>query len=176
MYYFGINVNNFDDLLESLEGLTDNQKAHKILFYIFESIERLTPAGENFTFINDHGNPELYSENSTSVKDLELLGANLENHSAQSIEDMLTTEYGLSADRAESVAKNIYAYNKLTSKRSLTKKERNFFSNELLGANYDQVMNSFTSGEGVEELLEQAADVNGTTPEQVSAIINELFL
>ena len=145
--------------------------------YITENTKVLTPAGgDHFTFINDQGNPELYSENTSSIKDLEGLAAKLENQSAEMLSDKLSAQYGLSNDRADVVAKNIFAYNKLSSKRALTKKEKDFFANELLGANYNQVMNSFSSGVGVENLLEKAADVNGTSPEQVSAIINELFL
>lgn len=173
----GINLRNFNDLLNSLDTLSNQAKAIAIQDFIFGSIKNLTPAGgDHFTFINGSGNPELYSEATAGVKDLERLAANLENQSVKTFQINLTTQYGLSADRAEVVAKNIYAYNKLSTKRALTTKEKNFFSNELLGVNYNQVVDSFNSAEGIDDLLEQAAKVNGTSPEQVSAIINELFL
>lgn len=175
--YFGVNVEDLDHLYRDLDGLSDNEKANKILFFVFNSIKNLQFDGVNhYYFRNDHGDLETYSENSGSVKDLELLGAKIQDDNVKALEEKLSIDYGLSTDRAEKVAKNIYSYNKLSSKRSLTKREKDFYANELLGADYQDVVDSFSEGEQMENLLEKAADKNGTSPEQVSAIITELFM
>jgi hypothetical protein len=175
--YFGVNVEDLDHLYKDLEGLTDNQKAHKIQFFIFNSIKKLQFDNVNhYYFRNDDNQLEVYSEDSGSVKDLEAMGAKIQDYSVKALEEKLAINYGLSNDRAEKVAKSIYSYNKLSSKRSLTKREKDFYADELLGASYQEVTDSFTAGENMESLLEKAADKNGTSPEQVSAIITELFM
>ena len=175
--YFGINLDELEEVLSASERLRHKDRAIAIAEFILGSAENLRFGySDHYYHQIPNGNWELYAESSQSIKDLEALGANLENETTETLGEKLVTKYGLSTDRADAVAKNIYAYNRLTSKRSLTDREKNFFSNELLGADYDLVVDSFSSGEGVDELLEQAADVNGTSPEQVGAIINELFL
>jgi hypothetical protein len=176
--FFGINFSEFDSLLKKIENLNETDKATAIGWFFIDNSKTYLEYDtvDHFYYQLPNGNWELYSENSSGPKDLEAIGANLEGQTAEKLGDKLTTEFGLSADRARAVAKNILAYNKISSKRSLTNREKNFFSNELLGTNFDQVMDSFSSGEGMEDLLDRAAEVNGTTPEQVSTIINSLFI
>ena len=126
-------------------------------------------------------NSELFSEVETSLKDLESFGARMEDSIAEGLGEKLTDLYGLSAERGKSVAKTIKSFKKLSSKRSLTEREKNNFSKELLGVEYAKAEDAFLnlkggSIESFNNLLDTAADVNGTSPEQVSAIINELFL
>ena len=120
----------------------------------------------------------IFSESVESPKDVEAIGANIENVKTERLEEVLNISYGLSAERAHSVAKNISAYQKLSSKRSLTEKERNFFSSELLGVSFKNAQNALTSGDtqDLNDLLDKAADKNGTSPEQISIILNEVFL
>ena len=61
---------------------------------------------------------------------------------------------------------------------SLARKEQNKFSQDLLGVSYLDAKDALLSGDkkDIDNLLETAADVNETSPEQISAIINELFL
>jgi len=121
---------------------------------------------------------ELFSEKNTTLKDLELMGAQSELAKVSELSDKLVADYGLSSERADEVSKSISSYNKLTSKRSLTSEEKNKFSKTLLGVNYNMAFDAIRSGdkEEFDSLLDKAAEQNGTSPEQVSAIINELFL
>jgi hypothetical protein len=129
-----------------------------------------------YEFVN---NPGIYfSESSESVKDVEAMGANIEASKLDNLAETLAASYGLSEERANSVAKNISAYQKLSTRRSLTEKEKNFFSSELLGVSFKNAQNALTSGntQDLNDLLEKAADKNGTSPEQISLILNEVFL
>jgi len=117
-----------------------------------------------------------FSEENSYIKDLELLGANIEESQNEYLGEILSTDYGLSVERSSKVARLITQYKKLSTKRSLTQKERNFFSIELLGTGYINAFDSITTGENFDDLLEKAANLNGTTPEAVSTILSDLFL
>jgi hypothetical protein len=117
----------------------------------------------------------------TYGKDLEKLAAiderKIIGEKAESIEE----NFGLSADRSQDVSRAIFHLNKIKNKRSLTEKDYNIFSNKLLGFNYKEgkdALEKHLQGEGsdLEELLVQAAEVNGTTPEHMTEIMGELFL
>jgi len=128
------------------------------------------------TFTYGDGIP--FSTEYDNLKDLEAMGSQIESERFKNLAERLEANYGLSTDRANSVARNISAYNRLATKRSLTSREQNFFSKELLGVNYKNARNAILSGDkkDLDNLLETAADTNETSPEQVSAIINEIFL
>jgi guanylate kinase len=59
----------------------------------------------------------------------------------------------------------------------LTTREQNFYTRELLGVDYNNVVHAMMKTQDERnELMEKAAEVNGTSSEQISAIINEMFL
>jgi len=78
----------------------------------------------------------VFSLTASSSKDLESIGAKIEMRSAEDFGQKLVADYGLSEDRAQKVAKTINAYQRITSKRSLTRREQNSYSQELLGVDY----------------------------------------
>ncbi len=185
--YYGIDMSGWNTVLTDLEGETYTQQEN-ILNDWFDSatrgelnvnaIEGTFDWNTNFENSDIDANWELFSEEVTSLKDLETMGAKIEISSIKDLSNKLVADYGLSTDRAEEVAKSLQTYNKLTSKRSLTAQEKNNFSKELLGVDYSKAFNAILSGdqEDLNSLLDKAAEKNGTSPEQVSAIINELFL
>jgi hypothetical protein len=180
-FFMGVESKDWNDLEDYISSLEGSERDEAFFDFIVENLNKfglLKPqdGGHHFTYVDKEGNKVIFSENQTSIKDLEAIGAQMEDYGHQELSEKLTAEYGLSVDRAKNVAKSIQAYKKITTKRSLTAKEQDFFSQNLLGVDYKKVSASFTSGEGMDELLERAADVNGTSPEQVSAIINEVFL
>lgn len=185
--YIGIANEDWKSFLDAYGALTDPTAKELAITQFFQSnfdtFGMLTPPDplptdlNNPTYFTDK-NSELFSETTDSGKDLELIGANMEEVHADRLGEVLIANYGLSTKRAQAVAKNISAYQKLSSKRALTEKERNFFSTELLGVNFKNAKNALTSGnaQDLNDLLEKAADKNGTSPEQISSILTELFL
>ncbi|MFI5390277.1 MAG: hypothetical protein ACHQYQ_02865, partial [Bacteriovoracales bacterium] len=87
-------------------------------------------------------------------------------------------KYGLSNERGQVIAKTLAAYNTLTSKRSLTPAEKDQFSNSLMGVDYKTALKGVQSGDAkaFEDLMNQAAKTNETTPEAVSAIVRDMVL
>jgi hypothetical protein len=185
--YIGIEKADWLDFQQAYAGVTDPTAKELLITQFFQAnfdtFGNLTPPDPFTTDLNDphyftDKNGAAFSEASDSIKDVDLIGANIENVRAEKLEEALSATYGLSTERAQVVAKNISAYQKLTSKRSLTEKEKNFFSTEVLGVSFKDAQNALTSGnsEDLNKLLENAALKNGTSPEQVSAILNEIFL
>ncbi|MFI5390514.1 MAG: hypothetical protein ACHQYQ_04060, partial [Bacteriovoracales bacterium] len=179
---------------DSIKNLSDAQKDHVLTLFFqgqFDTLGFLKPTAFTIPDPNVVGgtiamvkyevikNPGTYfSQSSDTIKDVEALGANIESSRFENLAENLESNYGLSEERAQAVAKNLSAYQRLSSKRSLTEKERNFFSNEVLGVSFKDAKNALTSGntEDLNKLLESAALKNGTSPEQVSSILNEIFL
>jgi len=140
---------------------------------------RYEPAADEFTFFNHNTlRSEIFSENITALKDLELMGARVEDHNANLLGEKLAAEYGLSEERGQVVAKTVSAYNKLITKRALTPSEQDQFSNTLLGVDYKTAKRGVMSGDADEfdSLMERAAETNGTSPEAMTAIIKDMIL
>ena len=173
--YWGFDMNLFPQLLKDIEGLNNSEKSDAISMWIYANRQRLVwdDEDDNFRF---RDNLEIFSEANASPKDLEALGANLEAFQNQNLGETLAINFGLSVERSEKIARLITQYRKLSTKRALTPTEKNYFSHELLGTDYENAYNSLTSGENLDNLLEKAADINGTSPEAVSTILSEIFL
>ncbi len=180
--FIGIDAADWQTIVDLAKGLNDLTKEQDLRKFFNDNFV-------TFGFLKDDPNSTdpghfldqydaIFSESSDSIKDVETIGSNMEVVEAERLEDTLNVNYGLSAERARVVAKNISAYQKLSSKRSLTEKERNFFSTELLGVNFKNAQNALTSGnaQDLNDLLEKAAEKNGTSPEQISSILTEIFL
>ena len=137
------------------------------------------PADNEF-FYHDYrnGGHVLFSETVGSLKDLELMGSRVEENNALDLGEKLSAQYGLSEERGLEVAKTVSIYNKLTSKRALTPREMDKFTNKLLGVNYKDAEKGIKSGDQDEfnALMEKAADVNGTSPEAMTEIIKDMVL
>ena len=166
----------FDNLKESgdLEELVTG-----VFGYGFHHFGQLKyePADNEF-FYHDNGGHVLFSETVGTLKDLELMGSRVEENNAAELGEKLAAQYGLSEERGLEVGKIISVYNKLTSKRALTPREMDKFTDKLLGVNYKEAERGIKSGDQDEfnALMEKAADVNGTSPEAVSAIIKDMVL
>lgn len=123
----------------------------------------------------------LYSEAGEQTKDMETLAANIESLSAENLADVFTTSFGMSEDRSLEVAKLTKAYEKISSKRSLTDSEKNHFSKEIFGASYKEALNAVKEKVGgnassYQDLMEKAAEKNGVSPEAISSVVEGLLL
>ena len=122
-----------------------------------------------------------FEENSGFRKDLEKIGANLESLDNQDLSLNLEENYGLSEERAQSVAKITSSFQKIQNKRALTAKEMNIYTQKVLGVDYTagkKALESHIQGDSSEmdELMERAADLNGTSPEAVQELMGEYLL
>jgi len=173
--YGGFDMTTFPSLLKDIKGESDYDTKDKISDWIRDNSVELVWDDHDDNF-RDRDTLAIFSEADSSIKDLELMGANLEEYQNQNLGEALSINYGLSVERSQEVARLITQYKKLSTKRSLTPTEKNYFSHELLGTDYEKALGSLTTGQDLDGLLEKAADINGTSPEAVSSILSEIFL
>ncbi len=149
-------------------------------FHVPGMFINLTKQGDDYKYSNN-GVEMIFAQDAEGGKDLEAVGARIETANVADLSERLVSNYGLSTERAQEVAKLSSSYNKLSSKRSLTETEMNKFSQELVGMNYfaaQSAMEKHFQGDSKEynSLLQKAANKNGVDPEQVSSIMGELLL
>jgi hypothetical protein len=138
------------------------------------------------SLLNPNGAYEIYEgqyfeEAKGSGKDLESLGANLESLSNGEISSNLEENYGLSEERAASVAKITSSFKKIQNKRALTAKEMNIYTQKVLGVDYTagkKALEKHIQGDSadMEKLMDRAADFNGTSPEAVTELMGEYLM
>ncbi|MFI5390279.1 MAG: hypothetical protein ACHQYQ_02875 [Bacteriovoracales bacterium] len=179
--YFGVDFSEKDH--EKWADLSDYDKLEFLIEKIEDGFQKYgylgyEPADHDFFYEDEYGRETIFSENVAAVKDVEIMGTKVEDQNAIALGEKLSTQYGLSNDRGQAVAKTIAAYNKLASKRSLTSVEKDQFSNNLLGVDYKTAEKGLKGGDAkeFESLMESAAKTNGTTPEAVSAIVRDMVL
>lgn len=133
--------------------------------------------------INDyHGvNGMVFEEGNSDKKDLEKMAAEMEGQEVSEVAENLVAKFGLSEERAQEVAKLQNAYGQISNKRSLTKKDQDMLTKQLVGTDYasaQTALEDHISGdsEKMEELLEKAAELNGTTPEHMTEILGDVLL
>jgi hypothetical protein len=123
----------------------------------------------------------VFEEGNSDKKDLEKIAAEMEGAEVSEVAENLVAKFGLSEERAGEVAKLQNAYSKISSKRSLTKKDQDTLTKELLGTDFASAQNALEghlSGDSdkMDELLDKAAEINGTTPEHMTEILGDVLL
>ncbi|MBF0362538.1 MAG: hypothetical protein HQK49_16080 [Oligoflexia bacterium] len=121
-----------------------------------------------------------FEQTEGSSKDLEKVGAFLEEKKAADMGGKLAAEFGLSEERGIQIAKLSSQWNSLKKKRSLTDADAHAFSKEVIGVDLSTAVNAYKNSlEGnksdLNSMLEKAAAVNGTTPERMNKIFNEIL-
>jgi hypothetical protein len=171
-YYFtGDSTVNF---LVDLSGFTQKTYTpNDILKYIIFSPMVYEDLDSKGTLGFTDGTNFFYSEDTQVSKDVEALGSKIESKEVESMKDGLIS-YGLSVERTEKLAKLMTSYKNISNKRSLNASEKDSFTKELLGMSFDKAAKEMT--ENYEGLIEKAADKNGTSPEAVKEIINEMLI
>lgn len=122
-----------------------------------------------------------FDNSSAQSKDLETIAALKEEVAEKYMAYKFTSEFSMSAGRAQELAKLANRYQKLESTRELTTSEKDKFALEALGVSFTQVENALKAkAEGKETaytaLLEKASAVNKTTPEQIGKFFEELII
>lgn len=122
-----------------------------------------------------------FSLEGTSVKDLEKYAALKEDSQSEKYAINLVENFGLSESRAQVISKHIIAYRKLSSTRTLTGRERDLLTKEILGFGFEKgkvALESYMQGnkDSLDDLITIAASKNGTSPEHVKELFGEIFL
>ena len=153
----------------------------------FEFVGTATVYSDNFYEITTHSsgyesyNGMILEETSSTTKDLESMGVNLESFANVELASNLEENYGLSAERAQSVAKITSSFQKIQNKRALTAKEMNIYTQKVLGVDYTagkKALEAHIQGDSSEmdALIEKAAEMNNIDPEAVGEMVGEFLL
>ncbi len=122
----------------------------------------------------------IFEQTETSFKDLEKVAGLKAAYKTAKLGEAFASDYGLSVDRATKVAKLVSEWEKTGKKRALTEADANAFTKELLGVNLSDAEKAYKKlvegdKQSFENLIDTAAQTNGTTPEQMNSIVNEFM-
>jgi len=130
--------------------------------------------------ISDTGGDWTFEENPSISHDIEKVFAINEAKKLKNMATLVELEYGFSETRAIEVSSLVSNWNRLSKARAMTANEADSFSVEIPGTTMDQVENAMLdsamdSDTLLEELTSNAAVLNGTSPEGMSALIKTLL-
>lgn len=120
-----------------------------------------------------------FEETSASSKDLQKVAAIKQELSVQKSAKNLKAQFGLSDDRSREVARLAVQLSN-TDKKSMTDKDYDGFSKELLGTTigkFQTAMKAAKEGNAADmnSIIDGAAKLNGVGPEHMNQIMNGLF-
>lgn len=170
---------------------TNTYKAYDLTNYI---------AGEDiFTFLNtyqddfyfnliDEGKDKfrdvesglVFEETITNSKDLEKLAAFLEAKKVVNAAETIQINYGLSEERSRKIAHVSYNYFKNSQRRSMTPEDANIFSREIIGVDIDNIKSAYKKSlegrrEDLNDLIDDASNFNGISPEHTTKLLEVFF-
>ena len=122
-----------------------------------------------------------FSLDVTATKDLEKNAAFDEKKESEKYALNLMENFGLSEARAHTISHLMLSFGKLRGMRELTPNEKDHFSNEILGFDYEKgkmALEKYMQGEknSLDDLIAVAASKNDTSPEHIKELVGELFL
>ena len=120
-----------------------------------------------------------FEKTAGSSKDLAKITAMKEAVTIAREAELLSSEFGLSLNRGKEIA-NLKAHWKKASKKAMTASEVDAFSTELLGFSLSSGIKAYkASMDGdssqIEDLIDDAAAVNGITPEHATKLMTKVF-
>jgi hypothetical protein len=126
-----------------------------------------------------YGGGYRFENTSTGSKDLETLAALKEEAAVAFLTEKFKSDFSLSDNRAQELAKLATKYQRMESVRELTQAEKDHFALKALGVSMNQIESAVKNkSQGSEteyaELLKKAALVNNTTPEQIGKFFTEV--
>jgi uncharacterized lipoprotein YehR (DUF1307 family) len=159
----------YDDYCECWETETDYRDVYMGERYVDTSHWYTYYTGGGFRFDNT----------SSQSKDLDTIAALKEEAAQKFMSYKLKSEFSLSADRADELAKLASRYQKLENSRELTSPEKDKFAMDALGVSMNQVESALKAkAQGndsrYDQLLETAAKTNNTTPDQIGKFFTEM--
>jgi hypothetical protein len=123
----------------------------------------------------------LFEETSLTNKDTLKRAAVVEQYLVLEMGKQVKGKFGLSAERSLKIAKAANHFRKFASKRALTNEDTNAYFQELVGSDLKSFESAFEaqkSGDfsAMKSVLQNAAEKNGTSPEQMGKIVASIFL
>ena len=121
-----------------------------------------------------------FAENSAQNKDLDAIASSAESANNAALTNSIVAQYGLSEDRAESLASLAVNYAQLQDSRRLTDADKEVFSQKALNVSFADLQNAYTaSTQGnanqYNTIIGQAAQFNGLSPEKARDLIDQYF-
>ncbi len=123
----------------------------------------------------------VFEKTSVSPKDLQKAAALAEAFKVDQMSSSIAAQFGLSKDRSVVVAKMATAWNKLAKTRAVTDADADAFTKQLTGVSMSDMSKAedamrVGNMSPLNDVLSKAAAVNGTTSENMAAIMNQLFI
>jgi hypothetical protein len=173
-YTTGTDINTYAMSHEVYVGLTNNGNG---TFSCIAANGCVTLTGGVPTAANSS---MVFEQTAISSKDMDKAAAFAEAFAVDKMAANLSAEFGLSEERSLKVAKLAASWEKLSKSRALTNADADAFSYELTGVSIDDMENAekaMMSGSMTElnSVIAKAAEVNGTSSENMSAIMMKLF-
>ncbi len=117
-----------------------------------------------------------------SGKDLDKARALVESMQSDAMAQNIAANFGLSYDRSVQIAKMAQSWNKLSKTRAMTDADADGVIQKMTGVtgeamkSAETAMIQYGNHAPMDAILNTAAQVNGTTSENMSAIMNQLFI
>ena len=176
-YYYSASANIYSGLRKN-PGYWTTETRQYDLSCSFNCATYETEVWNRATYTHIGSNITFEKVSSTS-KDLAKIQALKEVVQIEKTAEFLSSKFGLSLNRGKELA-SLKAHWKKSSKKGMTASEVDAFSTELLGFSLSKGIEAYKSDlEGnssdLENLIEQAADTNGITPEHASILMTKVF-
>jgi hypothetical protein len=132
------------------------------------------------TRYRDRSSGLTFEKVSGSSKDLETYAAIAEEAVISNRAESVASKFGLSVDRSKDVVRLAMAWQKAGGK-DLTAKDQDSFSKELLGFSITEAKSASQKAatgnkKAMDDLVEEAALANGTSPENIRQIVDTYFV
>lgn len=113
-------------------------------------------------------------------KDLETISGLMSQENSEQLASFVGTQYGLSASRASEVANLLVSFEEIKNTRGVTAEDLKSLQSELLGTDLSVVLAAKQKADQgdkkeYQNLVDQAANLNDVSPEQMQNILNKLF-
>lgn len=123
----------------------------------------------------------LLSEVSMTNKDTLKRAAVVEQYLVVEMSKQVKSKFGLSAERSLQIAKAANHFRKFSTTRALTAEDTNAYATEIVGVNFKKIEKAFEKSmkgdlSEMNEIMDQAAEKNGVSPEKMNQIVTKLFL
>ncbi len=120
----------------------------------------------------------VFEQTEESFKDVEKLASMKDAFKTAKLGEALSSNYGLSQERGEKVAKLVVQWERLSKNRQMTTSDADAFTKELLGVDMTSATEAIKSAqtgnaEQMEDLVAKAASLNGVSPEHMNSIISD---
>ena len=122
----------------------------------------------------------IFEESSMTSKDLEKRAASAEKYLVGQMAKQISTRFSLSKERSLQIAKVSNLWRKFATSRAVSDADAEAYTKALIGVNLKDVEKAFKDSlkgdlAPLNSLIKEAASANGTTPENVTKIMNQVF-